>query len=181
MNFRPVDYLLYLTSELSTSHSVKLLTCRLFIILNILLVDKSLYWTFELSISHSIELPTCRPVIVLNFWRRQVIVLNLWLVDKSLYWTSNLSASHCIELPTSHSIELPTYQLVVHMINQYADKLVYWLICLLTSHSFIYFNLNTIIQWYTEIMITQYMILLLTDRHHMREKKYVFIRSFQTR
>lgn len=60
---------------MSTSHSIKLLTCWLVILLNFQPVDYSLYWTSDLSTSHSIERPTCRPVIVLN----------CRIVDQSLY------------------------------------------------------------------------------------------------
>lgn len=51
---------LYLTSDMSISHSIKLPTCRLIILLNFRPVDNSLYWTPNLSTSHCIELPNYR-------------------------------------------------------------------------------------------------------------------------
>lgn len=68
---------------MSTSHSIKLLTCWLVILLNFQPVDYSLYWTSDLSTSHSIERPTCRPVIVLN----------CRIVDQSLYILDDPSTS----------------------------------------------------------------------------------------
>lgn len=53
LNFQPVDYSLYWTSDLSTSHSIERPTCRPVIVLNCRIVDQSLYILVDPSTSDS--------------------------------------------------------------------------------------------------------------------------------
>lgn len=101
---------------MSTSHSIKLLTCWLVILLNFQPVDYSLYWTSDLSTSHSIERPTCRPVIV---WNCRIVdhavtlytcrPLDQWLQWLSTYRPVTIDLSICQAVgPTTIWQNMPT-------------------------------------------------------------------------
>lgn len=128
---------------MSTSHSIKLLTCWLVILLNFQPVDYSLYWTSDLSTSHSIERPTCRPVIVLN----------CRIVDQSLYILVDPSTSDSNDfrlIDQWHwSFYLSSSRSHYHM-TKYADKSdksFYWLINCWLFRLLDYRHVNKSIQW----------------------------------
>lgn len=129
---------------MSTSHSIKLLTCWLVILLNFQPVDYSLYWTSDLSTSHSIERPTCRPVIVLN----------CRIVDQSLFILVDPSTSDSNDFRLIDQwllIFLSVKQSVpLSYMTKYADKSdksFYWLINCWLFRLLDYRHVNKSIQW----------------------------------